>query len=582
MGGAERFLLTACGAAFLAVSWGCAGLAVWSRPNRAARAASFSGFCAIEGHTSRGAAVAVRAEPLRTPLATAAGLAVSGFAFGGSTRAVPNRAARALRFSSSSSSGDLGAVPWLDEGSSSKQGQVWVAARGRCGVEGVKGRLTGGWAGVVATSLYGDEEDRLGGEAGFTSMAAGEARMRAMRSGLFDLLGTTTAAFARMSLRSTTLRALLEREGDAHPQSHLYNFYPQPHHPAQHPHPAQPHHPAHPSRQPSPQPSPLSTPVSQSAAHNLFLHHPEPQHRDHDPPVDQIQDDAPLDEEPLYMDKDLDRSSDMAVDSPADARPPFSPIHPQQPPEKKLEYQAAPIPPTLQPRPQPVQQQAHLQTAIPQPQPQFQLRSPVSPHLQGQPMQPQNSVGSQAQMHSQSHGRAHPQARSPYESHIPLGHHPETISLLNVGYHHPLSHPATPDSLSPHHPAMADGMPSRDHVHAAVDTQHDHSRHSAASGSSSVGGHLAQNAASAQSAAPHTSGGQSSINLRSPYAAMQMHHVPHPHAHARHRHTYINSVERLYPEEQDVLDLGADSLKNNLQTGNDLLQYSNGSGNTRR
>lgn len=220
-----------------------------------------------------------------------------------------------------------------------------------------------------------------------------------------------------------------------------------------------------------------------------------------------------------------------------------------------------------------------MQTAIPQSQPQFQLRSPVSPHSQGQP---QNSIGSQAHIHSQSHGRAHPQARSPYESHIPLSHHPETINLLNVGYHHPLSHPATPDSLSPHHPAMVDGMPSRDHVHAAIDTQHDHSRHSAASGSSSVGGHLAQNAASAQSAAPHTSGGQSSINLRSPYAAMQMHHVPHPHAHARHRHTYINSVERLYPEEQDVLDLGADSLKNNLQTGNDLLQYSNGSGNTRR
>lgn len=48
MGGAERFLLTACGAAFLAAGWGCAGFAVWSRPNRAARAASFSGFCANE------------------------------------------------------------------------------------------------------------------------------------------------------------------------------------------------------------------------------------------------------------------------------------------------------------------------------------------------------------------------------------------------------------------------------------------------------------------------------------------------------------------------------------------------------
>lgn len=43
----------------------------------------------------------------------------------------------------------------------------------------------------------------------YTSSAAGDARMRAMRSFLFDLLGTETLARVRMSLRSTTLRALL-------------------------------------------------------------------------------------------------------------------------------------------------------------------------------------------------------------------------------------------------------------------------------------------------------------------------------------------------------------------------------------
>ena len=75
-----------------------------------------------------------------------------------------------------------------------------------------------------------------------------------------------------------------------------YNFYPQhQQHPHQHSHP--------PSRHSSPHPSPTHTPIPHSP--HLFIQPPatdihQHEHREPDP-VDQIQDDPPLDEEPLYV-----------------------------------------------------------------------------------------------------------------------------------------------------------------------------------------------------------------------------------------------------------------------------------------
>ncbi|EMD37463.1 hypothetical protein CERSUDRAFT_114103 [Gelatoporia subvermispora B] len=92
----------------------------------------------------------------------------------------------------------------------------------------------------------------------------------------------------------------------AHPHVGLYTFYPPG--PAQQQQQQQQQR-THLSRQPSPQqqPSPAPTPIPQSP-HNLFLqppqdHAPPHLHHHHEPdrPVDQIQDDVPMDEEPLYV-----------------------------------------------------------------------------------------------------------------------------------------------------------------------------------------------------------------------------------------------------------------------------------------
>ncbi|KAI0342061.1 hypothetical protein BDW22DRAFT_1345805 [Trametopsis cervina] len=87
-----------------------------------------------------------------------------------------------------------------------------------------------------------------------------------------------------------------------HPQPHLYQFFPAQQHQSQHAL----------SRQPSPHPSPAPASIPASP-HGLYLQQQHSQQhlahesvnaqdqREPDPPVDQIQDDAPLDEEPLYV-----------------------------------------------------------------------------------------------------------------------------------------------------------------------------------------------------------------------------------------------------------------------------------------
>lgn len=281
------------------------------------------------------------------------------------------------------------------------------------------------------------------------------------------------------------------------------------------------------------------------------------------------------DDDADQVDRDLDKDMDMALDSPSDAKAPFSPIRPSD------GKGADPPPqPLLQPRPQSMQSQPSSSSSQHQVQPQLQ------PSLQPQ-MQAQAPMPSQSQMHSQSQSqssRIHAPVRSPYESQLSLGHNPDPINLLNVGYRHSLSHPATPAPLSP---MPSDSAQTRDHVHLGH-SQHDHSTHDhsrqggASATSSNIAGHLSPTAPPAPSA-PANGPSSSNINLRSPYAAMQMHHVPHPHAHARHHHSYINNVERLYPDEQDVIGLATDPLKGDLQPrANNMLHYGNNAGSARR
>lgn len=107
------------------------------------------------------------------------------------------------------------------------------------------------------------------------------------------------------------------------------------------------------------------------------------------------------------------------------------------------------------------------------------------------------------------------------------------------------AHPATPAAMSPH-ANMADGRQAPDrqsdyatHAHGrhghGSNHAHDHGRH----------GQVTVGVNHGSSASPSTPNG-----MRIPYAAMQMHHVPHPHAHARHHHTYVNRTEQLYPTAQ--------------------------------
>jgi hypothetical protein len=114
---------------------------------------------------------------------------------------------------------------------------------------------------------------------------------------------TLTVCLTSSSSSTTTFYSLAST---AHPQQPLYQFFP----PQQ-----QPQHAL--SRQPSPRPHPSPAPASIPASpHPLFVQQQQQQqqsqlarettvsnqdHRDPEVPVDQIQEDAPIDEEPLYV-----------------------------------------------------------------------------------------------------------------------------------------------------------------------------------------------------------------------------------------------------------------------------------------
>lgn len=163
-----------------------------------------------------------------------------------------------------------------------------------------------------------------------------------------------------------------------------------------------------------------------------------------------------------------------------------------------------------------------------QPRPQVQI-----------PTQSQQSqlLTSQAMLPPQS------QSQSPFDHSLSMSH-----SELLTAYH-AASHPPTPAPVSPHAP-MPDLMQhSQDrlqhnhsgHGHHSHHTHtHDHQRHITSAITHNGGGHTVV------PATPAISTPTSSLSMRSSYAPMQMHHVPHPHAHARHHHSYLNRTEQLY------------------------------------
>ncbi|KAL4248454.1 Transcriptional activator HAP2 [Abortiporus biennis] len=401
-------------------------------------------------------------------------------------------------------------------------------------------------------------------------------------------------------------------------QQQLYNFFP------------------HPSRQPSPQPN---------SPHALFLpqqqqseQQPPQQQRDHETSVDQIQDDQPIDEEPLYVnakqyyrilkrrvararleevhrlsrqrkpylhesrhrhamrrprgpggrfltaeeiaaqklqsqpagpsasnsqdgdEDDADRESDIDVDmmTPDNAlTPPHikSPLVPplDNKPRTTPIIRAAPSslssqPPPLQPRP--VEDEQHKLRQIPL---SAQQLTPLQPH-HPPPNPPDSNQHSQQQPQShQTHHHVHPHPHM--HSQFSLGLNSASVNLSHVAaFHQPISHPGTP---VPHTPTS---VPTNPRVPDRIHLDHEPGGRPDLSQLSAMGHHhLAHESqpsiAIARSQQQQQQQGQNptppAVTLRSPYAAMQMHHVPHPHAHARHHHSYVNQAQGLYGEDEN-------------------------------
>lgn len=211
------------------------------------------------------------------------------------------------------------------------------------------------------------------------------------------------------------------------------------------------------------------------------------------------------DEDEVEMvDRELDQDTEMILASPVD--------HPMMDTQAPHEAPLSAQQPFAQPRPR--------------------IQIPVGPALVTKTEEIPRPLQSQPQQNMA--------VQSPYE-HPSMSHN---IDLLSAAYMSP-SHPATPAAMSPH-ANMADGRqaPDRQSDHAA----HAHGRHGHGSSHAHDHGRHGQVTVGVNhgsSASPSTPNG-----MRIPYAAMQMHHVPHPHAHARHHHTYVNRTEQLYPPAQ--------------------------------
>ncbi|THH15468.1 hypothetical protein EW146_g5012 [Bondarzewia mesenterica] len=159
------------------------------------------------------------------------------------------------------------------------------------------------------------------------------------------------------------------------------------------------------------------------------------------------------------------------------------------------------------------------------------------PHQQMQPPPPL-----QQYQQPQSQHQPHPQLPQQYQ--MAPGHNPSSVPLMNIAYHS-LSHPSTPSTVSSNmpHPLYSTEQMSNAATHATH--SHAHQRH-ASSVNPPAPPPVPQQYTNQQTMAAQQAANPAPGVLRSPFSAMQMHHVPHPHAHARHHHTRVNLAEGLY------------------------------------
>ncbi|GJE94881.1 CCAAT-binding transcription factor (CBF-B/NF-YA) subunit B-domain-containing protein [Phanerochaete sordida] len=386
----------------------------------------------------------------------------------------------------------------------------------------------------------------------------------------------------------------------SHNQSHVYPFYS-----------SQTHHQpsaADPSRHSSPAPGALPP----SSSHGLFLPQPsvaEPptsQDQPTETTVDQIQDDTPIDEEPLYVNakqyyrilkrrvararlEEVHRLSRQRKPYLHESRHKHAMRRPRGPGGRFLtseEIAAQKTSQTLVEEPSasnsqdgeddedhdlerhgeismssPVdhptsQSMAELprDEALGAPQMQ-QVRAPAiqpllqpRPQIQIQTMQPLQKSDQQLSHSLQPQSApAHLPVQSPFGEHVPMPHSAGALDMLSASFM-PQSHPPTPTALSPHS-AMPDVMspPERMHDHhAGHGHSHVHPHPRAHDHQRHMSTTSTVTVSSSQPSPTASTPGSTIAGVRNTYAAMQMHHVPHPHAHARHHTSYLNRAERLY------------------------------------
>ncbi|CCM06368.1 uncharacterized protein FIBRA_08626 [Fibroporia radiculosa] len=419
-----------------------------------------------------------------------------------------------------------------------------------------------------------------------------------------------------------------------HHQHHLYNFYPPP----------------HPSRQPSPRPSPSSTPIPHSP-HNLFLSHQLPptdatphDHREPDPSVDQIQDDPPLDEEPLYVNakqyyrilkrrvararlEELHRLSRQRKPYLHESRHKHAMRRPRGPGGRFLTAdeiaaqkatQAAEAGPSASASQNGEDEDADLvdkdfdkeaemsvdspSEAKPVLSPQASQNQPtqattavVQPPIQPRPQiqQPSTqSVSSHQQARSHAFLQSQPQVQPQSSQRPHLQNHVPTRSQYEQ--HIPIGHGAGSINLlnvGYHHniphpttPTPLSPHPNVQDTLQACEHVHQGRDHSHRDLPRQMGTTSPPSAVGhAPVVSSNTVTSPSSISLRAPYAQAPMHHVPHPHAHARHHHSYVNNAERLYSDDRSVIGLATESLKGDIQSRSSAsLHFGNNPGSTSR